>query len=92
MTTIVPGWVVDAQSVEKLRLPFIDVVLQIGAQQRRVTLATFFQRHGQCLCNGAGHRFGIVGIDQQRALAFDRGAGEARETTAALLPVLPGRR
>jgi hypothetical protein len=72
---ISPGLVVDAQGIEKIHLLFIDVILQIGAQQRRVAHATILQRHGQCLCNGAGHRFGIVGIDVQRALAFDCGGG-----------------
>jgi hypothetical protein len=46
--------------------------MTVIVQQRRVSLATFVNRHGQRLGYGASHRFGIIRIDQQRTFAPDR--------------------
>jgi hypothetical protein len=54
-----------------------------AVQQRRVSLATFVKRHSQRLRDGYGDRFGIIGIDEQRTLALDGGAGEAGENEYA---------
>jgi predicted ThiF/HesA family dinucleotide-utilizing enzyme len=48
--------------------------MTVIVQQRRVSLATFVNRHGQRLGYGASHRFGIIRIDQQRTFASDRSA------------------
>jgi hypothetical protein len=49
-------------------------------------------RHRHCAGDGGRHRFGIVGIDEQRARAeFRRGAGKPRENEhARIVRVLRG--
>ena len=60
-------------------MPAIDVVFADCGKQRLVTGASFLQRHGECLRDRAGDRFRVVGIDQEGATEFYRGAGEAGE-------------
>ena len=58
-------------------MPSIDVVFADRGEQRLVAGASFLKRHCERLCERAGDRLRITGIDQQGALEINRSAGEA---------------
>ena len=69
--------------------PVLDVVLRQHLDHVAVARAALVERHRQRLIDGGGHRLLIVRIDQQRRLAFHRGAGKARQDQhAGILGVL----
>ena len=77
------GQILAAQGIEEVLLPFVDIIFDDTLQQRRVSLGTFIQRHGQSLRYDARDRLGIIGIDEQRTFAVDGGAGKTRENEYA---------
>ena len=70
------GWV---NAVDEALAPMLDVVLRQHLDQRAMPRAALVERHRQRLMDRGRDRLLIVRIDQQRRLAFDRGAGKARQ-------------